>query len=486
MTAKGLIAFTFIVASIACGPKDEPTSVSLNGRLEAPLVDLAPKVSGRVIAVRVKEGDRVKAGDVLIELDLGDTALSVERDRHSVQSARARFQDLAVGSREAEIAAAVGEVDDRRAAVDLAERELERQTYLVSKEVGAPRDYDRAKTELDRAKASLKVAEERLSLTREGFRRWQTAQARSEVDRAETQLRQSEIVAREGSHVRIPEGVRGVNVRHRGEDVRAGTVVLPGGRALRPQELGVAASLGLPQLLVRQKPRVAILSTGDEVAEPGDERKPGQIFDSNRFSLHGLVEAAGGQATDHGIVPDLYDVLHAKLRAAAATADIVLTSGGVSVGDYDLVKAVLQDAGGIDFWQVAMQPGRPLAVGRIGAAHFFGLPGNPVASMLTFHLFVRPALWKLAGRSELFPPTFHAVAMEPMAKKAGRREFKRGVLSYASTSDGGGRWEVRTTGPQGSGILTSMTLANCFVIIEEERGDVAAGDSVTVELFSAS
>jgi len=156
------------------------------------------------------------------------------------------------------------------------------------------------------------------------------------------------------------------------------------------------------------------------------------------------------------------------------------------VGDYDLVKAVLQDAGGIDFWQVAMQPGRPLAVGRIGAAHFFGLPGNPVASMLTFHLFVRPALWKLAGRTELFPPTFHAVAMEPMTKKPGRRELKRGVLSYASTAGGGGRWEVRTTGPQGSGILTSMTLANCFVILEEERGDVAEGGTVSVELFSSS
>jgi multidrug resistance efflux pump len=203
MTARVLIALTFIVASIACGPEEEPTSIALNGRLEAPLVDLAPKVSGRVIAVLVKEGDRVKAGDVLIQLDLGDTALSVERDRHSVSSARARLQDLAVGSREAEIAAAVAEVDDRRAAVDLAERELQRQEFLVSKEVGAPRDYDRAKTELDRANAALKVAEERLSLTREGFRRWQTAQARSEVDRAETQLRQSEIVVREGE-IRAP------------------------------------------------------------------------------------------------------------------------------------------------------------------------------------------------------------------------------------------------------------------------------------------
>lgn len=290
-----------------------------------------------------------------------------------------------------------------------------------------------------------------------------------------------EVVERSGSRVRVPAGPVGVNVRRRGEDVRVGTVVMPAGAVLRPQELGVAASLGLPQLLVRQKPRVAILSTGDEVTEPGDVRKPGRIFDSNRFSLQGLVEAAGGEPTDHGIVPDLYDVLHARLRAAAATADIVLTSGGVSVGDYDLVKAVLQEAGGIDFWQVAMQPGRPLAVGRIGPAHFFGLPGNPVASMLTFHLFVRPALWKLAGRRELFPAPFHAVAMEAMSKKPGRREFKRGVLSYS-----GERWEVRTTGPQGSGILTSMTLANCFVVIEEERGDVAAGEPVWVEPFAGA
>lgn len=287
-----------------------------------------------------------------------------------------------------------------------------------------------------------------------------------------------EVVERQGRRVRVPSIERGVNTRSRGEDVRAGSVILPAGAVLRPQELGVAASLGLPQLLVRQRPRVAVLSTGDEVAEPGDPRKPGQIFDSNRFSLQGLVEAAGGSVTDCGIVPDLHDVLLARLTEAARSADIVLTSGGVSVGDYDLVKAVLQEAGGIDFWQVAMQPGRPLAFGRIGAAHFFGLPGNPVASMLTFALFVRPALWKLAGRRELFPPQFHAVATESMRKRAGRREFKRGILTYAAE-----RWEVRTTGPQGSGILSSMAQGNCFIVIEEERGDIEPGERVWVELF---
>src|SRR6267142_2567400 len=230
------------------------------------------------------------------------------------------------------------------------------------------------------------------------------------------------------------------------------------------------------------------IMTGAPMPAGGGTAYPQEIVERSGRSVRIRPGPAGvnvrhrgedGQTTDHGIVPDLYDVLHARLRTAAATADVVLTSGGVSVGDHDLVKAVLQDAGGIDFWQVAMQPGRPLAVGRIGSAHFFGLPGNPVASMLTFHLFVRPALWKLAGRRELFPPRFHAVAMEPMSKKPGRREFKRGILSY-----GGERWEVRITGPQGSGILTSMTLANCFVVIEEERGDVAAGQTVSVEPFA--
>jgi molybdopterin molybdotransferase len=287
-----------------------------------------------------------------------------------------------------------------------------------------------------------------------------------------------EIVDRQGPRVVVPPIESGANVRARGEDVKAGAVVVPAGIVLRPQELGVVASLGLAQLLVRQRPRVAVLSTGDEVADPGGERKPGQIYDSNRFALKSLVEAAGGQVTDHGIVPDVSDELRARLREAAASADIVLTSGGVSVGDYDLVKAVLQEVGSIDFWQVAMQPGRPIAVGHIGATHFFGLPGNPVACMLTFHLFVRPALWKLLGRRELFGPRFHAVAVESMRKKVGRREFKRGILTYA-----GERWQVRTTGPQGSGILTSMTQANCFIVVEEERGDVAAGETVWVEPF---
>jgi HlyD family secretion protein len=194
---------TLAATAVACGAKEDPTTVALNGRVEAPLVDLAPKVAGRVIAVKVVEGQRVKAGDLLIQLDLGDTALAVERDRHGVESARARLQDLAVGSREAEVVSAEAEVADRKAAVELAAREVQRQEFLLSKQVGAERDYDRAKTELDRAEAATRMSEQKLTLTREGFRRWQTAQARSEVDRAQTQLKQSEVVARE-SEIRAP------------------------------------------------------------------------------------------------------------------------------------------------------------------------------------------------------------------------------------------------------------------------------------------
>ena len=287
-----------------------------------------------------------------------------------------------------------------------------------------------------------------------------------------------EIVDREGERVRVGPLDKGVNVRRRGEDVTAGTTVIQAGTVLRPQEIGLATSLGLWQLGVHMRPRVALLSTGDEVAEPGQPRRPGQIYDSNRFTLRGLVEQCGGEVIDVGIVPDVREELRARLLEASVVADVVVTSGGVSVGMYDLVKDVLAEVGGIDFWQVAMQPGRPFAVGAIGPAHFFGLPGNPVASMLAFMLFVRPALFKLAGRRRLYPESWPARAAEPMRKKPGRREFKRGILRL--DKDG---WAVRTTGPQGSGILSSMVSGNCLIVLEEERGDVAAGESVLVEPF---
>ena len=287
-----------------------------------------------------------------------------------------------------------------------------------------------------------------------------------------------EVVTRDGARISVGPIAKGANVRLRGEDVRSGAVVIPRGTPLRPQEIGLIASLGAWQVSVHRRPRVALLSTGDEVAEPGTPRTAGQIYDANRFTLRGSIEQCGGDVIDLGIVPDLRDTLSARLRDASRIADVVVSSGGVSVGDYDLVKAVLADLGGIDFWQVAMQPGRPLAVGRIDDAHFFGLPGNPVASMLAFMLFVRPALYKLSGRARLFPDAWQARAMEPLGKKRGRKEYKRGVLTFHD-----GAWEVRTTGPQGSGILSSMVAGNCLIVLEEDRGDVAAGETVGVEPF---
>jgi molybdopterin molybdotransferase len=231
-------------------------------------------------------------------------------------------------------------------------------------------------------------------------------------------------------------------------------------------------------VLVHRRPRVALLSTGDEVVEPGTPRKPGQIYDANRFTLRGSIEQCGGEVIDLGIVADVRDELRARLLEAASIGDMVVSSGGVSVGVLDLVKDVLGEIGAIDFWQVAMQPGRPLAFGRIGSAHFFGLPGNPVASMLAFMLFVRPAIHKLAGRRRLFPDTAEATAIEAISKKKGRREFKRGIVQWKN-----GRWEARTTGPQGSGILSSMAAGNCLIVLDEARGDVVVGETVLVELF---
>ena len=288
-----------------------------------------------------------------------------------------------------------------------------------------------------------------------------------------------EVVERAGDRVRVGPIAKGVNVRMRGEDVETGGIVIERGAVLRPQEIGLITSLGLWQLSVYRRPRVALLSTGDEVAEPGTPRRPGQIYDANRFALRGSIEQCGGEVLDLGIVPDVHAELSGRLREAADMADVVVTSGGVSVGAYDLVKTVLGELGTIDFWQVAMQPGRPLAFGRIGGTTFFGLPGNPVASLLVFMLFVRPALWKLGGRRRLAPPSWQARTTEPLRKRTGRREFKRGVLVYRD-----GDWQVRTTGPQGSGILSSMVTGNCLIVLEEDRGDVAAGERVTVEPFA--
>jgi molybdopterin molybdotransferase len=289
-----------------------------------------------------------------------------------------------------------------------------------------------------------------------------------------------EHVQRHDEFVEVPAGaVRADdNVRPRGEDVKTGDVVLESGTFIRPQEMGILASLGLTHVRVNVRPRVAVLSTGNEVVEAGERRGPAQIFDSNRHSLIGLLQMLGAEAVDVGIVQDERDALrHAFLRASEQ-AHAVLTSGGVSVGAYDLVRDILNELGVIDFWRVKMRPGGPQAYGRIGKSYFFGLPGNPVSAMVVFLEIVRPALWRLMGRKDWEPTRFHARLRETIRKRPGLMEFQRGILTYTERG-----WEVATTGPQGSGILRSMVKGNCLIFLAEERGDHESGEEVWVEPF---
>jgi molybdopterin molybdotransferase len=289
-----------------------------------------------------------------------------------------------------------------------------------------------------------------------------------------------EYVQRHGEFVEVPAGAAKAedNVRPRGEDVRSGDVVLAGGTFIRPQEMGILASLGLTHIWAHARPRVAVISTGDEVVEAGERRGPAQIFDSNRYSLIGLLQMLGAEAVDFGIIQDERDELRKAFGSASAQAHAILTSGGVSVGAYDLVRDILNELGAIDFWRVKMRPGGPQAYGRIGPAYFFGLPGNPVSAMVVFLEIVRPALWRLMGRKDWEPTRFHARLRETIRKRPGLMEFQRGILTYTE-----GGWEVTTTGPQGSGILRSMVEGNCLIFLAEERGDYERGEEVWVEPF---
>ncbi|MBI3326653.1 MAG: molybdopterin molybdotransferase MoeA [Nitrospinae bacterium] len=289
-----------------------------------------------------------------------------------------------------------------------------------------------------------------------------------------------EHVQHEGDYVHIPaDAVKaGDNVRPRGEDVEAGVVLLEHGTLIRPQEMGLLASLGLTHVWVTRRPRVAVLSSGDEVVEAGQPRGPAQIFDSNRYSLIGLLGMLGAEAIDLGIVPDERDQLRKAFLTGSEQADAILTSGGVSVGTYDLVRDILTEVGSIDFWRVKMRPGGPQAYGRIGQAYFFGLPGNPVSAMVVFLEMVQPALWKLMGRKGWEPVRFKAQLRETIRKKPGLMEFQRGIVTYTE-----GGWKVTTTGPQGSGILRSMVQGNCLILLAEQRGDHEAGEDVWVEPF---
>lgn len=289
-----------------------------------------------------------------------------------------------------------------------------------------------------------------------------------------------EAVRREGELLFVPPRQQaGQNVRRRGEDLAADSVALPAGRLLGPAELGLAASLGLGELSVRRRPRVAVFSTGDEIASIGTPLGAGQIYDSNRYTLHGMLTRLGCEIVDLGVVADRPGELEAAFSHAAATADAIVTSGGVSVGDADFVRDIMARLGEVAFWRISMKPGRPMAFGRLGTALLFGLPGNPVATMVAFYQFVQPALLKLMGVSPLpEPQLFEAVSSETIRKPAGRTEFLRGRLSRVD-----GRLSVSLTGAQGSGILRSMSEADCFILLDETRGDVQAGETVPVQPF---
>ncbi|MEX2241426.1 MAG: gephyrin-like molybdotransferase Glp [Burkholderiales bacterium] len=289
-----------------------------------------------------------------------------------------------------------------------------------------------------------------------------------------------EVVKAQGGKVTIPPGQKArQNVRYAGEDLKKGVPVLSPGRPLGAADIGLIASLGIGEAAVRRRVRVAFFCTGDELASIGAPLKEGEVYDSNRYTLHGMLARLGVEMRDLGVVRDDPAALEAAFRDAAAWADAIVTTGGVSVGEADFVKPMMAQLGEALFWRIAMRPGRPMAFGRIGEAFLFGLPGNPVAVMVTFYQFVREALLLLAGRAgDCAPPLLEARAAEALRKVPGRTEYQRGVLFRE-----GGELKVKTTGQQGSGVLRSMSEANCFIVLEHARGRVQAGESVQVQPF---
>ncbi|MBZ0125002.1 MAG: molybdopterin molybdotransferase MoeA [Rhodocyclaceae bacterium] len=289
-----------------------------------------------------------------------------------------------------------------------------------------------------------------------------------------------EVVRAENDRIVVPPKQRqGQHIRRAGEDLRAGTPAIRAGKLIRPAELGLIASLGVAEVNVRRRLRVAFFSTGDELCSVGTPLKEGEVYDSNRYTLFGMLTRLGCEAIDLGVVRDEPAALEAAFRRAAVQADAILTSGGVSVGEADFIRGMMGKLGEVAFWKIAMRPGRPMAFGKINDAWLFGLPGNPVAVMVTFYEFVREALLKMMGVSPIEPlPQFRVPCVTPLKKRPGRSEFQRGILFREN-----GEWKVRVTGTQGSGVLRSMSEANCIIVVEHERGNVEPGELVGVQPF---
>ena len=274
---------------------------------------------------------------------------------------------------------------------------------------------------------------------------------------------------------------KGANLRYRGEEIKTGDKVLGTGTLIGAAEMGVLATIGVSQLSVTRQVKVAFFSTGDELRPIGSELAPGQIYDSNRYTIQGLLSRANIDWIYLGVIADDPEAIRHAFRDAASRADMVLTSGGVSVGDADYTKQILDEEGEITFWRLAIKPGKPFAFGHLGKAVFCGLPGNPVSSMVTFYKLVWPLLQKMQGLPQTQPLQLKAKLKGDLRKFPGRVEYQRGILSHNEQ----GEAEVSLTGGQGSGMLTSMSLANCFVILMQEQGSISNGTLVTVEPFNS-
>lgn len=297
----------------------------------------------------------------------------------------------------------------------------------------------------------------------------------------DTVIMQEQVIV-ENEHILLDDRHRpGQNVRQAGEDLQLGQTVLPSGKFLTPPDIGLIASLGITEINVKRKIKIAIASTGDEIHNIGSTLTGSGIYDSNRYSLMAALDRPDVEIINLGIIEDHPEALLECFNETSGYCDMIISSGGVSVGDADHTRMALQQTGQVNFWKVAIKPGRPLAFGKINDAVFFGLPGNPVAVMVTFYLFVLPALEKILGITDKpIAPAIKAKSLENIRKRPGRTEIQRGIIEKNVNGD----WTVKTTGKQGSGILRSMSLANAFIILPHEASMVKKGDLVTIQPFS--
>ena len=300
---------------------------------------------------------------------------------------------------------------------------------------------------------------------------------------ADTVMMQERIAVKSDRITLLDEPKLGANVRLAGEDLKIGQTVLAKGHILKPADLGLVASLGIGEISVFRQLKVAFFSTGDELVGVGKKLEEGQIYDSNRYTLFGMLSRLGVVISDLGVVPDRPDLLEATLLKAASENDVVITSGGVSVGEADFMKGLLAKHGQVLFWKINMKPGRPLAYGKVQGnngmhSHYFGLPGNPVSAMVTFYQFVSEALICLMGSTAKPLPMFKVECVQAIKKATGRTEFQRGILFEEN-----GTWKVKPLPNQGSGVLSSMSVANCFIVLDETIGNCVSGTMVKVQLL---